>query len=148
MLRTGCWVLTTWTASNLILSIKIVWDTLLGSGHSPALFLILTETEVDALGPDTLATLDSIAVFANGLNIAFCALALCLIWRGLFRRQAWSFGALLVGFLAAWFAGAAADFVVGTVAPWVNVVSFVILATGFVFSAVGLFKRQLRQESL
>ncbi|MEM7583177.1 MAG: hypothetical protein AAF560_07340 [Acidobacteriota bacterium] len=139
MLKIGCWILTLWSALNLAASLKIVVDTLFRGGHTPALYLLLSESDVQALATDTLSTLDSIAVFANGLNVAFCALALCLIWRGLGRHKSWSFAALLLGFSAAWLAGVAADFVVGTAAPWVNVASFAILFIGFALSGAELY---------
>ena len=138
MLTIGCWILTIWSAANLAISAKIIVDTLLRDGHTPALFLILTEADVAALSSETIATLDSIAVFANGLNVGFCILALCLIWRGLFRKKAWCLAGLTLGFFAAWFAGAAADFVVGNVAIWVSVVSLTILAAGLASSGIGL----------
>lgn len=137
MLKVGCCVLTLWAGLNLLASGKIIVDTVLKRGHTPAIYLILSESEVNALHPDVLATIDSIAVFANGLNIAFCTVALFLIWRGLVRRRRWSFLALLCGILAAWTAGVAADFIVGNVAIWVSVVSFLFIAIGFFAVAIG-----------
>lgn len=142
MLRIGCWILTTWAALNLVASLKVVIDTLFLGGHTPALFLLLTEADIQALSPDVLATMDSIAVFANGLNIAFCLLALLVIWRALFNRHRWGFGGLLLGFLVAWGAGTAADGVVGFAAPWVNVVSLGMLGVGFFFAGFGFFKKE------
>ncbi len=138
MLKAGCWVLSIWAALNLIMSLTIVVDTLFRGGHTPALYLILSEADVQALSTNALATIDSIAVFANGLNVAFCAAALGLLWCGLARKLAWSFPVLAVGFLAAWLAGVAADYVVGNAAPWVNAVSLGILLVGFALGGSGL----------
>ena len=142
MLRIGCVILTVWSAMNLIASVVIFVNTLFLGGHTPALYSVLTADEVGSLSSGTLATLDSIAVFANGTNIAFCLVTLPAIWLGLFRRQVWSFWGLLVGFAAALLAGVAADYAVGTVAPEINIVSGMILCAGFAFAAFGLFRNQ------
>lgn len=140
MLLTGCIVLTVWAVLNLIPSITILVNTLFYGGHTPALYLILTKEEVGALAPHVLATLDSIAVFANGLNIAFCLVSLFTVWRGLYRRRVWAFWGLLAGFTAAVLAGVGADYEVHTAAPMVNVISGSLLGLGFAISAVGLFR--------
>ena len=144
MLRIGCVILTAWSVLNLVPSVVIVVNTLFRGGHTPALYSILTAGEVSALSPETLATLDSIAVFANGINIAFCLVALAVIWLGLYRRQVWSFWGLLAGFTAALSAGVAADYAVGTVAPWINVISGAILGGGFMLTGLGLFRNESR----
>jgi len=110
-------ILTVWSVLNLVLSAWIMTDTLFPGDHTPALYLRLTEAEVNALDSDILATMDSIAVFANGLNVTFCFLALCVIWLGLACRHTRSFPGLLVGFSAALIAGIAADYAVGILAP-------------------------------
>ena len=144
LLNIGCWVLTMWSVLNLAVSLKIVLDTLVFGKHTPALHLILTEADVEALSEETLATIDSIAVFANGLNAAFCTLALGLIWCSLAHSRTWSFLTLLAGFSTAWLAGVGADFAVGNAAPWVNLISLAIILWGLSLSAVGLFWRRKR----
>ncbi len=139
MLRFGCWVLTIWSALNLFVSLKIVLVTLAYGQHTPALYLILDESDVTEMPAEVLATIDSIAVFANGLNVAFCVLTLSLLWGGLARSKVWSFPPLLLGLFIAWLAGVGADFAVGNAAPWVNVVSLAILALGISSAAFGLF---------
>ena len=139
MLRIGCIVLTAWTVLNLIPSAAIVVNTIFRDGHTPALYLLLTEEEVGDLEPDVLATLDSIAVFANGLNLAFCLVSLFTIWKGLYCRRVWAFWGLLAGFSLALLAGVGADYEVHTAAPMVNVISGGILGLGFAISAFGLF---------
>lgn len=146
MLKTGCLILSAWIVLNLIPSTMIVVGTLFFGGHTPALYLILTEEEVGALSPEVLATMDSIAVFANGLNLAFCLVSIFTIWWGLHRRQVWAFWGLLVGFALVLLAGVGADYEVGTAAPMVNVISGSILALGFAISAVGMFRRKATVE--
>ena len=138
MLVSGCALLSVWSVLNLVPSGYIVLDTLFWGGHTPAVYAVLSEAEGEGLGAGTLATLDSIAVFANGCNIAFCLVALAVVWRGLYRRQGWAFGALVAGYAAALAAGVAADHTVGTVAPWVNAVSAAILALGLGLAGLGL----------
>ncbi len=131
--------MTIWSTLNLIASLKIVLDTLIYDKHTPALYLILDGSDVSALPSDVLATIDSIAVFANGLNVAFCTVTLCLVWGGLAQSKLWSFPSLLAGLTAAWLAGVGADFAVGNAAPWVNAVSLAIIVLGISTSAAGLF---------
>ena len=147
MLRIGCILLTAWTVLNLIPSAAIVISTLFGDGHTPALYLLLTRVEVERLSPDVLATMDSMAVFANGTNIAFCSVSLWVIWVGLYRRRAWAFWGLSTGFTVALLAGVGADYEVGTAAPMVNVISGSILALGLTISAVDLFRHEPRDLS-
>ena len=139
MLRLGCAILTLWLSLNLIPSTVIVFNTMTLRGHTPALYSILSREDVGRLDAETLATLDSIAVFANGTNIGFCTLALFVTWLGLARRKAWAFWGLLAGLCGALFAGFAADYMVGTVAPHINVISALILAFGFAFAGWELF---------
>ncbi|MEM7478181.1 MAG: hypothetical protein AAF483_24605, partial [Planctomycetota bacterium] len=141
MLKLGCWVLTVWAALNCMASVKIILETLLLNGHTPALFLLLSSADVKSLSPETLATIDSIAIFANGLNVAFCILALGLVWTGLANKQSAAFALLLAGFTAAWAAGFLADLAVGLAAPWVNIVSFLILGFGLAAAAIGFAQR-------
>ena len=141
MLKIGCAILSIWTVLNLIPSGMIIVDTIFSGGHTPGLYLLLTEDEVSSLEPDVVATMDSIAVFANGLNIAFCLLALFTIWHGLRRRQRWAFWGLLAGFTFAVLAGVGADYEVGWAAPMVNVISAAILMVGFTCAAMGLPSR-------
>ncbi len=140
MLKIGCVILSLWTILNLVPSLLILINTIFRGGHTPALYAVLNEEQVNGLSAEVLATLDSIAVFANGTNIAFCLVSLFAIWMGLNRRQNWSFWGLLAGFTAALLAGLAADYMVGTVAPQVNAISAGILVLGFVFVVVGLLQ--------
>ena len=142
MLKLGSGILSIWLILNFIPSSVIVVDTLFRGGHTPALYAVLTEEEVSSLSAEVLTTIDSIAVFANGTNIAFSILALPAVWMGLNRRQAWAFWVLLAGFAAALIGGTAADYVVGWKFPWVNVLSGGILACGFGCAAVGLFRNE------
>ncbi|MEO1084143.1 MAG: hypothetical protein AAFY88_07865 [Acidobacteriota bacterium] len=138
MLRIGCWILTLWTVMNGIASLSLLVRILYFDGHTPALYLLLSEADVGGLAPEVLATVDSIAVFANATNVAFCVLVLCMIWRGLRRRIRWSFTALVAGFSIAVLGGVAADAVVHFAAPWVNLTSTALLGAGLGLSWLGL----------
>ena len=97
---------------------------------------------MQVLSDDALATIDSIAVFANGTNIALCLIAMPVVWIGLARRRRWTFWSLLAGLVTALGAGIAADYAVGFEFPHINLASGAILAMGFTLAAIGLFQRQ------
>ena len=133
--------LSTWLLLNLVPSSIIVSRTLTGEGHTPALYTLLEQPEVDALDERVLATLDSIAVYANLTNVALSLLALAVVWLALVRGATWAFWTLLLGLSCSLCAGIGADAVVGFVFPDVNAVSGLILGVGFGLSAFGLFWR-------
>lgn len=144
MLRLGCIILTAWIVLNIVPSVFIVANTMAQTGHTPALYTLLNENDVNQLNAETLATIDSIAVYANGMNIGFCLLSLATIWMGLIRRLRWTFWALLLGFSAALLAGVGADISVGVVLPQINVISGVILSFGFALAATDLYTNNRR----
>ncbi|MCG8461415.1 MAG: hypothetical protein MI919_34465 [Holophagales bacterium] len=101
---------------------------------------MLSPDEVGELDAELLATVDSIAAFANGMNLGFSLLGIAIVWLGLHRRARWAFWVLLAGLAAALLAGVAGDFLVGRVAPQVNRISAVSLAAGFVCAGLGLLR--------
>lgn len=140
MLKIGSIVLSLWAVLNLVPSFAILVNTVLLDGNSPAIYQILDDEQVRTLGTEIRSSINSVAVYANGLNVALCLLALFVIWRGLNRRVRWTFWGLLVGFATALLAGTAGDYVLGTVHPEVSMISGIILALGFACSAKGLFR--------
>ena len=130
MLKLGSILLSLWSVFNLLPSTWILVSILFRGGNAPGLTGVLTEAQVRALGAEALAAANSIAVFANGLNAAFCLLFAVVVWQGLVRRSAWAFWALSASALVALLAGVGADHVVGTRFPEVNVVSGLLLAAG------------------
>ena len=125
---------------NLIPSAVILANTMFLDGNSLAIYQILDDEQVEALSTDVRTSINSIAVYANGLNVALSLLALFVVQRGLNKRVPWAFWSLLVGFTTAFLAGAAGDYVLGTVHPEISIMSGAILAFGFVCSAIGLFR--------
>lgn len=140
MLKTGTTILSIWAGLNLLPSFGILILILFQGKNAPALSVLLSEEEISGLSSDLLATVNSIAAFANGLNVAFCLLFLFAIWRGLNRKIEWVFWALLLSTVFALLAGIAGDYIVGTKFPEVNVISGLILAVGFICSAIGIFE--------
>ena len=140
MLKTGTIILSIWAGLNLHPSFGILILILFQGKNAPALSVLLSEEEISGLSSDLLATVNSIAAFANGLNVAFCLLFLFAIWRGLNRKIEWVFWALLLSTVFALLAGIAGDYIVGTKFPEVNVISGLILAVGFICSAIGIFE--------
>ncbi|MCG8456102.1 MAG: hypothetical protein MI919_07460 [Holophagales bacterium] len=96
--------------------------------------------EVAQLDAETLATLDSIAAFADGMSPSFTLLALAIVWPGLHRRARWAFWALLASLIGALLAGVAGDFLVGWAAPQVSRLAAVRLAASFGCAGLGLFR--------
>lgn len=72
MLKLGSVLLSLWGVFNLAPSLGILFLILFLGRYATALSVLLTEAQVSALGDDVRATANSIAVFANGLNVAFC----------------------------------------------------------------------------
>ena len=140
MLKSGCIILSIWSALNIIPSIGIVVGILFLGKNTPALTALLSDAEVNALGIAVLDTANSIAVFANGLNIGLCLLMLIAIWKGLFQKMTWAFWALVSASGFALLAGIGADVVVGTQFPEINAISGLILLTGFLLSAKEVFR--------
>ena len=144
MLRSGCLVLSLWAFLNLLPSAWILVTTSFFEGDSPAIDQILDDEEVAALSSKERTSINSVAVYANGLNAAFCGMALFVIWFGLKRRAKWAFWGLAFGFSMAWLAGTLGDYVLGLVHPEINVISALILVLGLGLSAVDLFLRKER----
>ena len=140
MLKLGAVILSIWGGLNLLPSFGILVLILFQNKNAPALSVLLSEEEITALSADAIAAVNSIAAFANGLNVVFCLLFLIAIWKGLNRKVEWVFWALLISSFFALMAGIAGDYVVGTQFPEVNVLSGLILVVGFICSAVGIFK--------
>ena len=139
MLKTGSVILSIWSGLNLVPSLGILTLVVFLDKNAPALSVLLTEDEISMLSADVLATANSIAAFANGLNVAFCILFLIAVWKGLMLKIEWVFWALLVSSAFALVAGIAGDYVVGTQFPEVNIISGMILAVGFACAAKELF---------
>ena len=146
MLKAGCIVLSFWAVMNLVPSAYIVVRVLTGTLHAPALYSLVAEDDIERLDGAVLATVDSVAVFANATNVGLCLLSLVTIWMALNRRAAWAFWAVLAGFSSALVAGIGADVLADFVFLEMNLGSVAILALGFSLAAFGLFS-QPRDEA-
>ena len=122
MLRFGCIVLTIWVVLNLIPATYIVVTTTWFNADSPAVGQILSSQELELLSPKERTSINSVAVYANGLNIALSVTVLSLIWFGVFRRMTWAYWSACVGLAIAVLAGGLGDFVLGTVHPEVSLI--------------------------
>lgn len=140
MLKTGSIIITIWSSLNFLPALYVVIGILFLGNHPPGLYAILNEENIKSMSPEILATVDSIGLFANLSVVALNLLILIAIWKGLNQRILWVFWALLAAITFAILAGVAADYAVGYAFPEVNIASTLILVTGFVFSAIGLFK--------
>lgn len=131
MLKIGCLILSVWSVLNLGASLFVVILPVVFAGKNAlALMDSVSGAEIAALSPQLLANANGIAVFANGLNIAFCALLLFAVWGGVYSRVKWAWLGVTVALAAILLAGVAADYVVGFLHPEVNLISGAIIAVG------------------
>lgn len=139
-LKIGSIVLSIWSSLNFFPSLYVVVSILFLDKHPPGLYAILNAGDIQSMSPEMLATVDSIGLFANLSVAALNALILIAIWKGLTNRIVWVYWALLTASIFALLAGVAADHAVNFAFPEVNMISALILAIGFIFSGIGLFK--------
>jgi len=143
MLKVGCVMLSLWGFLNLIASLVVVLIPVVLTGKiAPALLESLNGSEIDSLTGQILNNANGIAVFANGVNVAFCILLLFAIWGGLYRKVKWVFWAILTSLTVIVAAGTAADYVAGLLYPEVNVISGCIIGLGLILVALTLFKEE------
>lgn len=141
MLKLGSLVLGLWSALNLVPSAWILVSVLVFGENVPGLTSVLTESQIQSLGDEELAAANSIGVYANGLSVAYCLLFAVAVWRGLLRRTKWVFWALMASAVVTLLGGVGADYVVGIRLPELNVISGMILATGFACCGSAIFRR-------
>ena len=143
LLKTGCLMLSIWSLLNLLASLfVVVIPVVFGGEIAPALLDSLSDIEIHSLNEGIKRNANSIAVFANVMNIAFCTLTLFAIWQGLYRGVRWVFWALLVSLTLAVIAGSVADYVAGLLHPEVNLISGGIITVGLACSALAIFKQK------
>jgi len=140
VLKLGCLLLGLWSVLNLAPSAWILYSVLARGENAPGLTAVLTESQIQAIEAEALAAANSIGVYANGLNVAFCLLFTVLIWKHLLRKTRWAFWAMAASSLVAVLGGVGADYVVGTRNPEVNLISALLLAVGFACCASAIFK--------
>lgn len=140
MLKTGSIILSLWSVLNLLPALyMIVHITVLGNNH-PLLSTRFSEDDISAISPSLLATINGMAVYANGLVIGFCGLSLIAIWKGLNKTTMWTFWALLISSIAVVLAGFVSDYVSETNYYTASIVSALILIAGFILVTAGLFR--------
>ena len=140
VLKFGILLLGLWALLNLVPSAWIVFSVLVRGENVPGLTAVLTESQIQALGDEALAAANSIGVYAHGLSAAFCVLFTIALWKGLLRKARWAFWALAGSALVALLGGVGADYVVGVRFPEINLISGLLLATGFACCATEIFK--------
>ena len=140
MLRSGCIVLSLWSLLNLIPSAVIVVSSTFWDANTPAIGQILSAEEIRSLTPSERASLNSVAVFANGLNIALALATISMIWFGIMRRQKWAFYATCLSLSCAVMAGALGDRLVGYTHPEISLISAAILMVGAVLAGFGVHR--------
>ncbi|MGH1428609.1 MAG: hypothetical protein ACRBEE_11770 [Arenicella sp.] len=141
MLKAGCLIISLWAILNLLASLFVVLIPVLISNESaPALLESLSKDLIVGINQQVLANANSIAVFANVLNIAISISLLFIVWFGLFKKLKWSFVAVVIILSLMLASGFFADHVSRNNHTWVNFVSGAIMCIGLLFSAIGIFK--------
>ena len=148
MLRVGCIILTTWVLLNLIPASYIVISTTFWGVDSPAIGQILSAKEIQALTQKERTSINSVAVYANGLNVALSLTVVSLIWFGIYRRLRWAFWSVCFGLGLAVIGGALGDWVLGNVHPEISLISALILALGASFAWIGLHSSSETEDEL
>ena len=141
MLRAGCIILTAWVLLNLIPASYVVVSTTLWGADAPAVGQILNTAEIQSLTEKERASINSVAVYANGLNVALASTVAALIWFGVFRRMRWAFWSVCFGLGFAVVGGALGDGILGTIHPEISVISALILLVGASLAWVGLHRQ-------
>ena len=139
MLKTGAIVLSTWSALNALPSLGILFLVLCRDGNAPGFTTSLTEAQIAGLPLEVLAAANSVALYANGLNVALSVLFVACIWNGLVHGVKWVFWAISAAATLTVLAGIGGDYLVGTRHPEVNLISLALVAVGAGCSARGLF---------
>lgn len=129
---------------NLIPATCIVVATTWLNVDSPAIGQILNPQELESLSPKERTTINSVAVYANGLNISLSVTVLSLIWLGVYRRIVWAYWSACLGLAFAVLGGGLGDFVLGTVHPEVSAISALILVVGAILTGLGMRQPQKR----
>ncbi len=138
MLRLGCIVLTAWAVLNLIPAAYIVIATTFWDVDSPAIGQILSADEVRALADKERISINSVAVYANCLNVGLSVAMCMVIWFGLAHGLRWAYWTVCLGLGLAVIAGALGDDVLGTVHPEITLISALIFLAGVALAWCGL----------
>jgi len=140
MLRAGAILLSLWTSLNLALALGILFMLLVLGKNAPALLILYGDTQATGIEPRALATVNALAVMFNACAAAICALSLSVIWVALVRRAAWAFWSLAVCLLFLQAAGFASDSFLGNRNLLANAASSLLLLSGIVLAAIGIFR--------
>jgi len=79
-----------WAGGNFLLAAGILVALLCFRQNAPSMWILFARSDFPAIDSRAVATINGLAVFANGCAAAFCALVLFAVWRILFRSdRAW-----------------------------------------------------------
>lgn len=139
-LKIGALILSLWSLMNMLPAIGVVaYIAVLDKIH-PLLPMRFPAEQIGAIDPAVLATINGMAVFANGHVFALCLIALVAIWKGLAKGVRWVFWTSLVSMSASVVAGFAASYTDQSHYYGPSIISALILAIGFGFAANGIFR--------
>lgn len=141
MIKSSCIILSIWSVLNIIASLVVVLlPVIFSDGTAPALVENISPNNVAEINNNILLNANSIAVFANMLNISCSISILYIVWTGLINAKKSALITLFIILSIILFAGIAADYVSTNYHPMVNMISAVILYGGLFLALPGVIK--------
>lgn len=139
--RAGLVLLTIWCGLNALVALGVTAMTLAGRSP-PALALVMSRAEAQAIDPRALGVIQAQAAIANPCIIAVCAFALFLAWTQVAAgsRRAWGALAGILAMVQA--AGYASDAFIGHTNLVPNLISTALLALALGLAATGTRDQQ------
>ncbi len=139
MLKIGTNLIFIWSGLNFILAALILSSVVVFQSNSPLLGMVFKETEVAALDPRFIASLNALTILYNSCSMVVSVMVWIILRQHLLNGQKWAFGVLLVviGFIEvmAFVASAQVDH-----ARWqVNVIQSILYILGIGLTGFALF---------
>jgi hypothetical protein len=134
--RTGAIALSLWCAANMLAALLVTHSTLSGR-PPPALALALSTAEIERLDARLLSVINAQAALANPAIMALCVLVLGLTWKWTASGDRFALVLSAAVLLPLQLFGFVSDNYLGGMNLYANVISTLILVSGFVLLAVG-----------
>lgn len=139
-LKAGAVLLSVWSGLNAIVASTVTALTLAGRSP-PALLMIFTEPEARHLDSKVISVVNAQAALANPCIVAFCILAVVVIWKGLVHQSRWAFFALAGTLVPLQAFGFVSDSFLGHHNIAANITSTVLLAAGLTLTGHDIFRQ-------
>ena len=139
MLKAGSTILYIWSGINFILAALILTSLVIFGANSPLLVMVFGKSEIAALDPKVIASLNTLTILYNSCSMIVSVLVWIILRQHLVNGQKWAFGVLLItiGFIEAmaFIASAQVDH-----ARWqVNAIQSILYIFGIGLTGIALF---------